>query len=601
MPGLIPPATLEQIRAASDIVEVIGSYFPLKRAGTNFTALCPFHREKTPSFNVNPSKQIFHCFGCHKGGDVFTFVREYEHLTFIEAVRRLAERANIVLELEDVPGQRETRHVKDALREIHEQLTQRWHAVLLNDAAGQAARDYLAKRGVSEEAVKRFRLGAAPDAWDDTVHWARSKGHELTLVGQGGLILQREGGDGWYDRFRGRLIFPINDEQGRVIGFSGRILGDAKTAKYVNSPETPLFTKGRVIYGLDKAKRAMLEAGFAIVCEGQLDLIACHLAGIENVVAPQGTALTAEHARILNRYVQEVVLCFDSDDAGQNAATRSLDALLGAGLAIRVATVPAPHDPDSLIREQGAGAFRQLIGKAEGFFEFHLHRLCAQEDIATDRGRKAVMAGMADALLKSGDLVLRETHARRTAARLGVSPEAVLAEMKKVKAPRAPATDEEPDAVESEPVSRPQNHELQLLKILLTHDELAEWTEAHLDPGWIGHAGARQIVAATLAAHREGTWRGVPTLLDTLAGADTRGLITEAVSDPRKIPQPRQQLHDIAKRLRDEEIDRRIGLLNQRFADPKTTEEEKLSALQEQQALRSEKRGPLQPRTEPAD
>src|ERR1051325_8672915 len=386
MAGLFSSATLEQIRAASDIVDVIGSYLPLKRAGANFVALCPFHKEKSPSFNVNPHRQIFHCFGCHKGGDVFTFVKEYESLDFVEAVKRLADRAKIPLEYEQGAGGPETKHLKDTLLQIHEQITQRWQNCLANEAAGQVARDYLKKRGVSDEAIKLFRLGAAPDSWDDTVNWAKSKGHDLALVEKAGLIIQRTedrgqrtdgGGQNlesenpdsgvrppvsdfrrYYDRFRGRLMFPICDEQGRVIGFSGRVLsGDEKTAKYVNSPETPIFTKGKVFYGLDKSKRALLDAQFAVVCEGQLDLIACFMAGVQNIVAPQGTAFTPDHARILKRYVDEVVLCFDSDTAGQQAAVRVLDGLLAAGLAIRVATIPAPHDPDSFIKEHGGTAF----------------------------------------------------------------------------------------------------------------------------------------------------------------------------------------------------------------------------------------------------
>jgi DNA primase len=228
----------------------------LKRAGTNFARSVPFHREKTPSFNVNPHHQIFKCFGCGKGGDVFTFVREYEGLEFMDAVRRLAERARIPLEFENNPGAQQQKHIKEVLWNIHEQVAQRWQAVLANDAAGQIARDYLAKRGVSSEAVKLFRLGAAPEAWDDTVNWAKSKGHDFAVMEQTGLIIRKEGTDRYYDRFRGRLIFPICDEQGRVIGFSGRVLsGDEKQAKYVNSPETPIFTKGKVFFGLDKSKR----------------------------------------------------------------------------------------------------------------------------------------------------------------------------------------------------------------------------------------------------------------------------------------------------------------------------------------------------------
>src|ERR1700690_2761529 len=378
MAGTLSPATRERIRAASDIVDVIGSYLPLKKAGANFTALCPFHKEKTPSFNANPPPQIFHCLGCHKGGDVFTFVKEYENIGFMDAIRRLADRAKVSLEFDQNPAEQQSRHLKDQLLQIHEQIAQRWQNCLLNEAAGQVARDYLARRGVPPEAVKLFRLGAAPDAWDDTVNWAKSKGHDLSLVEKAGLILRKEGSEHYYDRFRGRLIFPICDEQGRVIGFSGRVLsGDDKTAKYVNSPETPIFTKSRVFFGLDKSKRALLDAGFVIVCEGQLDLIACFMGGVQNVVAPQGTAFTADHARILKRYVDEVVLCFDSDEAGQNAAVRSLDHLLESGLAVRVAVVPPPHDPDSFIKANSGEAFRKLVEGAEGFFDYYLNRLCS--------------------------------------------------------------------------------------------------------------------------------------------------------------------------------------------------------------------------------
>src|SRR2546421_4003177 len=421
MAGLIAPATLEQIRAASDVVDVIGAYLPLKRAGANFVTLCPFHKEKSPSFNVNPHRQIFHCFGCQKGGNVFTFVKEYENISFVDAVRRLAERARIPLEFDNQPGQQQVRHVKETLWQIHEQITQRWQSALANEASGQLARDYLLKRGVTDEAIKLFRLGCAPEAWDDTVNWAKGKGHALALVEQAGLILRKEGGDHYYDRFRGRLIFPICDEQGRVIAFSGRILtGDEKTAKYVNSPETPIFTKGKVFFGLDKSKRAILDAGFVIVCEGQLDLIACFMGGVQNVVAPQGTAFTAEHARILKRYVDEVVLCFDSDTAGQAAAVRVLDSLLASGLAVRVATLPAPHDPDSFIKESGGPAFQQLLAKAEGFFDYYLNRLCATNQLSTDKGRLTVVNLMAQAVLKTGSPVLLDTYAQKTAQRLGV-------------------------------------------------------------------------------------------------------------------------------------------------------------------------------------
>jgi DNA primase len=597
MPGLIPPQKLEEIRAASDLVDIIGGYLgPLKRAGANFVTLCPFHREKSPSFNVSPAKQYFYCYGCHKGGDVFTFVKEYESISFMEAVRRLAERARIVLEFEDNPHAKQQRGEKESLLHLHEEICKRWQTALANDAAGQIARDYLTKRGVSADAVKLFRLGYAPDLWDDTVNWAKSKNFDLALVERGGLIIRKEGADHFYDRFRGRLMFPICDEQGRVVGFSGRVLaGDEKTAKYVNSPETPIFTKGRVIFGLDKSKRAVADKDCAIICEGQLDLIACFMADVKNVVAPQGTALTADHCRILKRYADEVVLCFDSDNAGQNAAVRSLDILLASGLAIRVATVPAPHDPDSYIKAHGGPAFAQLIERAENFFDYYLNRLCATNDLATDKGRAAVLKAMAEATQKTSNAVLTDTYAQKTAARLGVAPESMRAEFKKIAAakpkftlrpeaqpaPRAgglqppstaPSTprvgdfkspapadpDSPPDdyydsqptatqspeeALEAEPEAPPSKQEFWLLQALFHSDDQMEWLANTLRLEWLAHFGVRQIVALRLAAYANQSWQSPSQLLGELPDDATRSLCTQAMAESDRMlasPQPRE-------------------------------------------------------------
>ncbi|MBN8247625.1 MAG: DNA primase, partial [Verrucomicrobia bacterium] len=439
------PQFLEQVRAASDIVDVIGAALPLKRASSNFVCLCPFHKEKSPSFNVSPSKQIFHCFGCQKGGDVFKFVELYENISFPEAVARLAERARIPLETDRDPAARQARGLKDSLLKLHEAVTRRWQQCLENEAAGQTARDYLVKRGVSPDAVREFRIGAAPEAWDDTVNWAKAQGFDAGLCEQAGLIVRKEDTGRLYDRFRGRLMFPICDEQGRVIAFSGRILaGDEKVAKYVNSPETPIFTKGRVLFGLDKAKRAILDAGHAVVCEGQLDTIACHSAGIRNVVAPQGTALTPEHARILKRYVDEVVLCFDGDKAGRAASIRSFDGLLGSGLAVRVASIPAPDDPDSFLKTRGAESFRGILSSAEGYFDFLLRHLALENDPATDRGRMAIVRGLAEAVQKTGNAVLVDTYAQKAAQRLGVTVESARTEFRKARraAPAEPGPED---------------------------------------------------------------------------------------------------------------------------------------------------------------
>lgn len=625
MAGFFSSATKEQIRAASDIVDVIGSYLPLKRAGANFVALCPFHKEKSPSFNVNPQRQIFHCFGCHKGGDVFTFVKEYENIDFPEAVKRLADRAKIALEYEQGAGEQQSKHLKDTLLQIHEQIAQRWHNCLLNEAAGQVARDYLAKRGVSAEAIKLFRLGAAPDSWDDTVNWAKSKEHDLATVEKAGLIIHKaedggrrmedggqkpEGGSPasdvrpppsdfrrYYDRFRGRLMFPICDEQGRVIGFSGRVLsGDEKTAKYVNSPETPIFTKSKVFFGLDKSKRAILDAGFAVICEGQLDLIACFMGGVQNIVAPQGTAFTDQHARILKRYADEVVLCFDSDDAGQNAAVRALDHLLASGMAVRVAVMPPKDDPDTFIKANGGEAFRKLIEGAEGFFDYYLNRLCATNDAATDKGRQTILRSMAEAVHKTGNTVLVDKFAQKTALRLGVSADAVRTEFRKISRakPAAADTSEEmpEDVVE---VQRPSPHEFWLLKLIFLNDELVEWCVANTQSDWVQHPVAQQIFSKRIEAHRTGAWVSLGAFLGECESPEMQNLVTEAATEGRPIPNPQQQLADVAITLRNQFIDRQIANAKHRVNQPEVDDVARVELLRLQHELREMKRQPLQP------
>ena len=595
--ALVSQSTLEQIRAANDIVDIIGAHVPLKRNGANFVCLCPFHKEKSPSFNVNPSRQIFRCFGCGKGGDVFAFVKEYENLDFMDAVRRLAERARIPLEMDNDPAVRDQRSIKDQLLKLHEAITQRWQQCLAGEAAGQVAREYLERRGVHPDAVLEFRVGAAPEAWDDTVNWAKAKGFSPELCETAGLILRRDSG-GWYDRFRGRLMFPICDEQGRVIAFSGRVLqGDEKQAKYVNSPETPIFSKGRVLFALDKAKRSILDAGKAILAEGQLDTIACHAAGIRNVVAPQGTAFTADQARVLKRYVDEVVLCFDGDKAGRDAVIRALDPLLAAGLAIRVASIPPPDDPDSWIRAHGAESFQALLNRAQGIFDFYLQGLCSGNDIASDRGRLVVLRSMGEAVHKTANAVLIDTYAQRTAQRLGVDVQSVRAEFRKQAAgakPRYERSEEESSLEELASQAMPERpgvNELWLLKYVFLSADLQNFAAVHLEPEWVPNP----VVQRILAMHfQEGG--DVVGLLGRFEGDPfAESIITEAATEQREIPEPERQLADVIRRLRDAWLDRQIALRNGRLGDLTLDDDDRMVLLSELQALRLRKRSPLEP------
>jgi DNA primase len=535
--GLIPESVLEQIRQNNDVVEVIGSYFPLKCAGANFRALCPFHKEKTPSFNVNPQKQIWHCFGCGAGGNVFTFVMKYENLEFVDAARRLADRAGIKLEYEekaDEPG----RDLKEHLLKLHEATANFFHHNLLKEASAAVAREYLKKRKITSDVAKKWRLGYSPDAWDGLVQYAASKKFKAELLETAGLALRRERGDGLYDRFRGRLMFPICDEQGRTVGFSGRILTDAKDQpKYVNSPETPIFQKGRILFALDKAKRAIIEEKYAIVCEGQVDTISCHEAGIENAVAPQGTALTEQHARILKRYAEEVVLMFDADDAGQNAIVRSAEPLWDAGLVIRVVVLPEGHDPDSFIKAFGVEKLKELVTRAPSFFVYLLDRLSRQHDPHSDRGKLQIARQMAEWLARIPTPILLATYAQQTAQRLDIGEDALRKEIAKYTGrhrDRDHRTEVDEPAEEISP-ERPRGlpAEERLLQSMLADERALELASGRIDVEWLTGSVAGAAISKVLLLYREGAWTGPSALLNPPCDEETSRLVSESLLHPQ--------------------------------------------------------------------
>lgn len=421
----IPSEIIEQVATANDIVEVIGTYFPLKRAGASFKALCPFHQEKTPSFTVSPQRQTFHCFGCGAGGSVFRFVMDYEHVDFPAAVHKLAARVGItIVEERGSADERAQHEARRLLLRLHAEAAEWFHENLLKRDVAASARDYLKTRGLNREVAKSWKLGYAPESWDALCGWASKEGYRRQELLSSGLVKLRdeERGDGeFYDRFRGRLMFPISNDVGEVIAFSGRVLAnDATAAKYINSPETPLFRKGRVLFGLHKTKRALIDADCAIVCEGQLDLITLFEAGIQNVVAPQGTAFTEQQAHVLKRFVREVVLCFDSDTAGQNAAEHSLEALLQNDLVVRVVAMPAGEDPDSLVRKSGRQKFDELVAAAPEFFDYWIEKKAASSDLNSLSNKLQVARELAANVAHVRDPLMRGEVMNKVSARLGI-------------------------------------------------------------------------------------------------------------------------------------------------------------------------------------
>ncbi|MBI9020613.1 MAG: DNA primase [Verrucomicrobia bacterium] len=490
----IPRETIDEIRSRNDIADVIGSYLPLKNAGGRFKALCPFHKEKTPSFTISPDRQIYHCFGCDAGGDVIRFVQEYEKVDFMVALQMLADRAGMELNFEDGDGQRSN---KRELFQIHAGVSLLYHRILLEHAEGEAGRAYLASRGLRPETVEAFRIGFAPDRFDALEKWAQQKKFSFELMEQAGLMIKSDKGKGYYDRFRKRLMFPILDEAGRTIGFSGRLIDPADHGgKYVNSPETPLFRKSRVLFGIDKARRAMADKRTAIVVEGQLDAIRCHEAGITNVVASQGTALTPDHARMVRRYADEVILVLDADAAGQKAALRSSEAFIAEELSVRVASLPAGEDPDSLILKQGPEALLACVKSAVSALDFLIDCSAHTENLETEAGLMRTARSVQGLIAQAPGAVQRDRLVQHAASRLGLSEAALRRDMARKSARPAPA--QTPEEAPVAPVKHPDD-EVALLQMIFFHpEEVFPVVADHLPMGHLSDPDCRVLMELLL-------------------------------------------------------------------------------------------------------
>jgi DNA primase len=392
----IPEETIQQVIAATDIVALVGRSVKLRKAGTNFVGLCPFHNEKSPSFNVSPSRNTYHCFGCGAGGTAIRFVMEHDGMSFVEAVKRLADAAGIRIEEEvwDANAEAEAKH-RSLLLRAHREIAEWFHQLLMKHKIAAPARDYLKSRGIKAEVAKNWQMGYAPPSGAFFREWAAKARIPENVLVEAGIFVQADedsGRRGTYPRFRDRLMFPIRSDNGDVIAFSGRVLDPtAKTAKYLNSPETPLFSKSKVLFGFDRSKRAISKAGEAIVCEGQIDMIMVYEAGFQNVVAGQGTAFTELHAKLLKRVCNEIVLCYDSDNAGYGAAEKAFKILSPIGLTVKVAALPQGEDPDSLLRKEGTEALQTVLGNATDFLEYQIRRLraSAKSDSMVERVRMA--------------------------------------------------------------------------------------------------------------------------------------------------------------------------------------------------------------------
>jgi DNA primase len=385
-----PQTFIDDLKRQADIVRVVQDYVQLKKKGANWMACCPFHKEKTPSFSVSPAKEIFYCFGCHKGGSVFNFVMEMERVSFPDAIKLVAEKSGVPLpKLIDDSRYEARRHEADDVIELNKWALEWWEQQLESSGEARIARDYLLGREITEETRETFRLGYAPDSWDALSIYLRQKGASQDQIDRSGLVVKKEEGSS-YDRFRGRLIFPVMDIQGKPIAFGGRTLRD-EDAKYINSPETAAYVKGRNLFGLNLTRDEIRRAGFAILVEGFLDLIVPYQFGIGNVVASLGTALTPEQVKLLARFARKVVVNYDGDNAGVQAAKKAIEILLAEDLEVKILVLPDDSDPDEFIRKSGVGEYQRQRGEAQPHIQFVIDQAVRDRKLSNPADKEAAI------------------------------------------------------------------------------------------------------------------------------------------------------------------------------------------------------------------
>jgi DNA primase len=616
-------AFADQVRAAADIVEVVGQYAELKRAGANMKACCPFHQEKTPSFNVHPGKQIFKCFGCGKGGDVISFVREIERVDFREALEILARKYGLeVPKFQARDKDDEELRWRQTLGEVLEHAAAYYKARLAHPDQGAFARRYLTERGLQREIIETFGLGVASSEGEALARHLTAKGYSQKTLVEAGVAANRKSGEGIYDYLRDRLIFPILDARGKVIAFGGRIFeGDGP--KYLNTPETPLFQKGRELYGLSHARDAMTRLGApAVLVEGYMDVIACHQAGVKSAVASMGTSLTPDQARLIRRYAPEAVFLYDADEAGIKATLRGVEILVAANLAVRIGRMPAGEDPDSLAKKGGPEALQKVVADAVPFFDFLVAQARQRFDLSSPEESVRALSLFEPVLSVIAEPLVYEGYVAKLATELGHQEDKLRAYLEKHRKPlprheaggergdqgsaRAPRHREAEEADGFYPESPqpstgdeeallgagpPSRREMGLLHILMDHADARVLARDRLKPEWLTHPLVRYWAQAILNLEETGgdVWQSLVALCqspaheaflhsaafsadepveeDYLSVADHLMDLLEAEHRRTENSRLHREIHELYRSGRKEDLDKAIELQSRNFQE----------------------------------
>ncbi len=577
----IPEEIIDDIRQSTDLVALTGEYIKLERRGKNMVGLCPFHNEKTPSFTVSPEKQLFHCFGCGASGNAFSLIMQLEKLTFPEAVRYLSKRAGI-----NIPEQRsltpEQESIKEKIYKVN-MLAARFYAYQLsNSSKGKQALDYLTRRGISEESIENFMLGYAGEEWTGFFNFARKKGVPDDLVIKAGLVSPgRE--KGHYDRFRNRIIFPIFNMVGRIAGFGGRVLqeGDKTGPKYLNSPETVVFNKGALLYGLNFARMEIRNQKKALVMEGYTDVITSYQAGIKNVVASLGTALTVEQCRLLRGQAETVITAYDADSAGEAATWRGLSLLQSTGCLVQVAELPSGGDPDSFIKKEGAEKFKKLLEHAVPLIEYRLQRLKQKYDLKTEAGRVRYINELMPFLLTAVNQVEQDYYLRKAAEELEVGEDALRRELKKRRLKKSHGNKEGNNAISVEVTSSGiRLAEKILISLMVQSKEIAEKGRNLIRPEYIDDEKVRLIFNKIWNLYEAGEVVSAEKIINSFEDDQTSSVVAEAVTSP--------ELEDLSPQAIESNFHDSINSLHRKWVEKQLRKLQKEREALEAQGLNEE-------------
>ena len=539
---------LDLIKSKIDVVEFVGQYLPLKKAGRNYKGLCPFHSEKTPSFMVSPDRQMYHCFGCSKGGNAFGFLMEYERLEFPEAVQMLARKTGVQLP-KDSREDAQVASLSTQLYKINE-LAAHFYQTALQSPDGAKSTQYLLKRGLKEETVQLFKIGYAADKWDGLLTHLRGEGISISLLEKAGLVIAKDGG-GYYDRFRNRIVFPIFDSRARPLGFGARVM-DSTLPKYVNSPETPIYTKGKNLYGLHLSKEGIRESDYAVIVEGYLDCIVPYQEGLRNIVASQGTALTPEQARLLKRYTHNVVMVYDGDDAGELAALRSLEIFIEEGMSVKVVSLPQGNDPDSFVRQHGIEAFKEKIESAPSFFEYKLNVLKARYGTKEVEAKARVAQEMLSTINKFKNALVQSEYLKKLSEELRVEEDSLLQELKKIKEPKS-FVDAPLSNVSRAAAINPT--EKLLVQLMLEESALIEQVRQALEPADFQDARTSRVVSILFDLLAQGKSVEPRKLVNYIGIEESSQLICESALAPDINEEEKEKvLFDCIQRLKSQRV-----------------------------------------------